>query len=63
MGAYLRNLMLECAVHGCKSRATVEVVDGFNSSRGCFCRRHGQERLRELKRIETRVAGEQRSQR
>lgn len=55
MGAYIRNLKTECAFPGCKSNATVEVVDMYNSPRGCFCRRHGNDRLRELKRIEARV--------
>lgn len=52
MPAYIRSLRNECAAFGCSSNATVEVVDGFNSSRGQFCRRHGNERLRELKRQE-----------
>jgi hypothetical protein len=52
MGAYLVNIDTTCAGVGCKSRAVVRVFNGSNASRGDFCRKCGNQKLRELKRAE-----------
>ena len=61
MPAYIRKLSDECGTHGCKTRASFEVVDQFNSSRGKFCRPHAMEKLRELRRVEARAAAMEKS--
>jgi hypothetical protein len=44
--AYLRELTKTCANRFCGKRATVELVDFRNESRGCFCKKHGDQQLK-----------------
>jgi hypothetical protein len=50
--AYLLDLQMVCDVAECRSRAVVELRDWRNESRGRFCRKHGQQRLRERGKFE-----------
>ena len=50
--AYLINITKECFVHGCSSKAVVELFDWRNQSRGCFCKKHGKQKLAERDRFE-----------
>lgn len=48
--AYLQEITVKCQV--CSARAMVRLRDRFNGHRGDFCRRHGQQRFKELEREE-----------
>jgi hypothetical protein len=48
MSAHLRPLQVFCEVGGCKSRAVVEAFNTYNAASGKFCRRHGEQRVKEL---------------
>lgn len=50
--AYLRELFKVCIWIGCERQARVEVVDSRNRERGVFCREHGHQKLREIRREE-----------
>ncbi len=50
--AYLREIQVKCCQPGCTSRASVEVVDRFNSSRGRYCKKHGEQRKHDLEKYE-----------
>ena len=52
--AYLRELVNRCHFPTCPRRAVVEVVDRWNGSMGTYCRRHGNEALREQQRHESK---------
>tara|TARA_Y100000310_G_scaffold311516_1_gene357841 strand:+ start:497 stop:664 length:168 start_codon:yes stop_codon:yes gene_type:complete len=54
--AYLIKLDLSCKESYCKVRASVEVFDRFNGSRGKFCSKHGQAKLKRLKQLEAGTA-------
>ena len=50
--AHLRDLVIECMMQGCTSRAVVELFNKSNAPCGRFCRKHGKQRLAQLKKIE-----------
>lgn len=50
--AYLRDIPHLCSIMNCVDPAKVEVMDREEQVMGCFCRRHGRERVRELEKLE-----------
>lgn len=44
--AYLAEMPSQCSKEGCRSKATVELRDWENYSRGRFCRPHGKKALK-----------------
>lgn len=50
--AYLVDIKTICADRLCTSRATVELRDWLNESRGRFCRKHGKQNLRDREKYE-----------
>lgn len=50
--AYLLDIKTTCEAAGCCSRASVELRDWLNESRGQFCKKHGKQKLAERNRFE-----------
>lgn len=55
MSAHLRELSLQCNHQYCHSRAVVEVYNTFNEPFGKFCRKHGNERVKDLLKSEVAI--------
>jgi hypothetical protein len=50
--AYLVNIAHVCGKDGCSARATVQLYNLSNAPAGCYCKRHGDAALREMKQRE-----------
>ena len=50
--AYLMKLTIRCNEPGCTKRATVQLFDWINESRGKYCSPHGNKKLKDRNEFE-----------